>query len=487
MRISNNLYFQRSVTAMTERQTELNKTDIQLASGKKMLTAADDPAAAARILGLNKAIDTVDQYQNNIERATMRLENEENVVSRVTSLLQRANVLAIQGNSDVLALADKKIIGIEVNQLLDELMGLANAKDSNGEYIFSGFQTKTKPFNQLSAGSFAYAGDMGQRNIQISAGRKITDGDSGFDLFVDVDVGLYASVTGNIATNLGVLSGGDITINGVSIGALAAVPDANARASQLVTAINLVSDDSNVKATLATSGAVTLTSTAGDIIVNTVVGTGLTTNIITAPESSVTSAPATAFGAIANGDLTINSVSLGVLPAVADADARATQIFNAVNAVSGVTNVKASMPTSDTVTLTSSKGWVDITAASTANTGLTAGITSTTGTQSIFETLYKLEDALNQGLSVDDSINDIQSAIEHVTIRQTRIGAKLNALDEQTDVNSAAKLSYQTQLSTEEDLDYLEAIGRFNQQMMALQAAQQAYAKMQNLSLFNYI
>ena len=487
MRISNSLYFQRSVAAMTDQQAELHKTDIQLASGKKILSAADDPAASARILGLNKAIDTVDQYQSNVERATMRLEQEESTVSNVVNLLQRANELAIQANNDVLTLTDRQTIGIEVHNLLDELIGLANAKAPDGEYVFSGFQTKTKPFNQVASGAFSYSGDLGQRSLQVSAGREIVDGDNGFDMFVDVDTGAYASVTGSEATDFAALSSGTISINGVGLRALPAAADANERASQIVAAVNVISGDTHVSATLATPSTVTLTSSVGDIAVNSVVNTGLMTQTIAAPQVSVTGGVATAFGAIASGELTINSVNLGAIPAAADAGARATQIFNAINAVSGVTNVMATMPTSDTVTLTSSRGWVDISATSTAATGLTTGITSTTGKSSIFDTLYNLEDALNKGESVDKYINDVQAAMEHVTTKQTQIGARLNALDQQGEVNVGAKLSYETQLSTEQDLDYLEAIGRFNQQMLALQAAQQAYAKMQNLSLFNYI
>jgi len=487
MRISNNLFFQRSVAAMTEQQTELHKTDIQLASGKRIQTASDDPASAARILGLNKAIDTVNQYQDNIDRASSRLEHEETIVGSVVNLLQRAKELSIQGNNDTLAQTDRAAIGTEVHQLLNELVGLANTRDPDGEYIFSGFQTDTKPFSQVTAGAFSYSGDLGQRSLQISAGREIADGDNGFDMFVDVDLGPHAAVTGNPATSFAALGGSDISINGFSIGALPVAADADERATQIMDAINLISGDTNVTATLATSSTVTLTSSVGDVTVSSIAGTGLVSGTTASPQASVTGAAATSFGAIADGELTINSVSLGAIPAAADADARALQIFNAVNAVSGVTNVTAAMPTSDTVTLTSSRGWVDVSATSTADTGLTTGVTSTTGTRSIFETLYQLEDALNNDQPIDQYINDIQAAIEHVTTQQTRVGSRLNALEQQGEVNAGTKLSYETQLSTEQDLDYLEAIGRFNQQMLSLQAAQQAYAKMQGLSLFNYI
>ena len=38
-----------------------------------------------------------------------------------------------------------------------------------------------------------------------------------------------------------------------------------------------------------------------------------------------------------------------------------------------------------------------------------------------------------------------------------------------------------------QDLDYAEAISRMNQQMVALQAAQAAYTRLGQMSLFDYL
>lgn len=397
MRISTSLYFQRAINAMSERQSELSKTQTQLATGKRVLTASDDPAAAARILGLNKALETVNQYQDNAGRLTTRLEQEESVVSSVVNLLQRAKELAIQGNNAVLSSADRDAIAAELYQLVDGMMGLANTRDAEGEYIFSGFQSKTIPFTRPALGTFDYAGDQGQRSLQISADRKVADSDNGFDMFVDVDTGPYTEVTGVAATS---------------------------------------------------------------------------------------------FGAIADGDLTINGISVGAIPAAlpADADTRAAQIFSAINSVSDITNVQAEMATSSTVKLISSAGDIAVNAASAADTGLTTATTpATMGKRSIMETLYQLANTLDNDLAVDRYLDETQLAMEHVTTRQTIIGTRLNAVDNQSEVNASVQLIYETNLSSEQDLDYAEAIGRFDRQMLALQAAQQAYVKVQGLSLFNYI
>jgi flagellar hook-associated protein 3 FlgL len=63
----------------------------------------------------------------------------------------------------------------------------------------------------------------------------------------------------------------------------------------------------------------------------------------------------------------------------------------------------------------------------------------------------------------------------------------MESLQRQTDINEGASLQISENLSLINDLDYAEAISRFSQQQAALQAAQQAFAKTQGLSLFNYI
>jgi flagellar hook-associated protein 3 FlgL len=70
---------------------------------------------------------------------------------------------------------------------------------------------------------------------------------------------------------------------------------------------------------------------------------------------------------------------------------------------------------------------------------------------------------------------------------KTSVGGRLNAIEEQKTVNEDLKLNLETHRSEEQDLDYTSAISRFEAQMTALQAAQQAFVKVKGLSLFNYL
>lgn len=95
--------------------------------------------------------------------------------------------------------------------------------------------------------------------------------------------------------------------------------------------------------------------------------------------------------------------------------------------------------------------------------------------------LAEFHNAMNRALG------DIDQALGNLIDVRSTIGSRLNAVDAQTDINENQILSLQKTLSGVEDLDYAEAISRFQQQLVTLQAAQQSFVKIQGLSLFDFI
>lgn len=93
----------------------------------------------------------------------------------------------------------------------------------------------------------------------------------------------------------------------------------------------------------------------------------------------------------------------------------------------------------------------------------------------------QLNTALGQGLeNLDQALGTVLEVRAEVGIRQQQV-------DSQLEINESFNLQLQETLAGVQDLDYAEAISRFNLELTALQAAQQAYVKMQGLSLFNYL
>lgn len=112
-------------------------------------------------------------------------------------------------------------------------------------------------------------------------------------------------------------------------------------------------------------------------------------------------------------------------------------------------------------------------------------MTSSSG--SIFDAIDKLTADLGTNSPSTGSIGDLQTALDKMSVMQGLIGSRQNSLDDQENTNTDNITSLKGSLGTAQDLDYADAMTQFNMQSTILSAAQQAYSKVQGLSLFNYL
>jgi flagellin-like hook-associated protein FlgL len=86
-----------------------------------------------------------------------------------------------------------------------------------------------------------------------------------------------------------------------------------------------------------------------------------------------------------------------------------------------------------------------------------------------------------------DILDDLGAALDKLINAKSDVGGRVKILNNQTSQHEDFILNMQTVLSDIQDLDYAEAISRFNTELLSLQAAQKSFAKVQGLSLFNYL
>lgn len=202
MRVSSNTLFDSNVAAMNQQQARLLQTQQQVSTGRKILTASDDPVAAARALDVSQSNAMNTQYASNRDAARHTLSLAESTLQSVTTLLQDVKTATINAGNGSLNESDRRTIATNLSGRLEELVGLANSTDGVGNYLFSGFQSKTEPFVNTAAG-MGYFGDDGQRNVQVSASRQLPSSNSGADLFMRIKNGNGTFVTQASPANTG--------------------------------------------------------------------------------------------------------------------------------------------------------------------------------------------------------------------------------------------------------------------------------------------
>ena len=398
MRISTAGIHNSALSQMMAKSAALAKTQNQIASSTRILTPADDPIGAAQALELDRSLAESQQHQKNTTAATNRLSLEEQTMGDVTSLLQRVRDLVVEANNPTLDDSGRKSVLAEVQVRFSDLVDLANRKDSNGEYLFSGYSTLSQPFVK-SGGTVTYQGDNGTRVLQTGPSQRVADGHPGSAVFLDIKQGNGTFVTGAAAPNTG---GATIDVGTVT----------NAAAW--------------------TPGTFTIhftTPTDYEVLdsTNTQISTG-------------TYSP--------NGTgITFNGISVQIQGAAATNDrftvspAGTEDMFTAVNKL--MTTLQRSSN-------------------STAQNGQFA-------------------------TEMGQALAQIDNSLERVADIRSDVGARLSVLSDSTDDQANRQLDLKTQLSQIRDLDYADAITTLNIQLAGLQAAQQSYAKISGLNLFNYL
>jgi flagellar hook-associated protein 3 FlgL len=202
MRISTRTIYDIGATQITSLSSALAKTQQQLSTGRKNLTAADDPIATARALEVTQSQSLNTQLATNRSNAKGVLGAETTALASVTSILQDIKDLAVKAGNGSYTASDRESVAIELESRLADLLGVANTADGVGGYVFSGYKSTTLPFTKTNSGA-EYQGDQGQRSLQVGSTRTVPITDSGASVFESNSTGNGTFVTTPDAGNYG--------------------------------------------------------------------------------------------------------------------------------------------------------------------------------------------------------------------------------------------------------------------------------------------
>lgn len=93
----------------------------------------------------------------------------------------------------------------------------------------------------------------------------------------------------------------------------------------------------------------------------------------------------------------------------------------------------------------------------------------------------------DNGPEIRRALGEVTQLHDGLALAIGKVGSEIQSVETQMEINADTRLRLQSMLSNEEDLDYAEAITRFNQEMTRLEATQTSFAKVAQLSLFEYL
>jgi flagellar hook-associated protein 3 FlgL len=402
MRISTATIFDSATGAMMDRQSSLAATQLQIATGKRVVVPSDDPAAAAEVVSLTSTQARVVQYERNLQVANARLGLTETTLGSMGSLLQRSRELALSAGSGTLDDGGRRAIASELRAQLDSLVALANTADPTGGYLFSGDAAQAAPYSAAAPG-YAYNGDQGHLDVPVSDQLELRSTVNGFEVFQRVRTGNGVFATGADPANTGValIDGGRVT-------------DPAA----------LTADSYEVRFSVG--------------------GSGTTWSVVNL-DTSATVVPSQPY--VSGQGIEFDGMRIVVSGAPADNDA-----FSVSPAVH----------------------------------------------RNVFDTLAQLGSLLEQSTATSADLTrvqqGIQSAVDHIDSAHERmlsvraeVGARMQQADTVTSANADHSLDLQSRMSTAADLDYAKAVSDVARRQLALEAAQAAFARVTQRTLFDYL
>ncbi|MCW8995700.1 MAG: flagellar hook-associated protein FlgL, partial [Psychromonas sp.] len=498
MRISTPVFYQRNTDNVSTQQNKLSDQNLHLSSQKRVMRGSDDAVAIATIQRLKQNLSVGDQYIENGEMAATANGLEETSLAQTTNLLQRSRELLVTVGNDTYNAENREAVAKELEGLRNELMGVANTKDANSQYIFAGFEVDTQPFQRNEFGTIDYHGDQGNRSYKVGAGVFVQGNDSGHAVFRDIPEGNGTFVSEGNSNNNG---------SGV-IDEASVIDDKQAN--------GFLSEDYTIAITTPASGADPEYSVYG--LKETAVTGNASVKISKVDLNNPNIAnvnPGNSYPGD-NSDVSIEFVATLVpsefeiringqssLPAIYDAtDTTAQEItINGISIeVDGVPNDADQYSLTKYVepTLYEEGQSIEFNGIKTEVKGQVEDLDNFTlrqsGSKDIFATMQDSIDALRmpgednvskaqREMRLDMARHQIDNAMTNVSGIRTAVGARMRTIDNQHESTQDFKLTSQTTLSNLEDLDMASAISEFSMQKNVLDVTQQTFVQMQNLSL----
>jgi flagellin len=408
----------------------------RLSSGIRINSAKDDAAGLAISTRMTASIRGISAAIRNANDGISLTQTAEGSLGQISDNLQRIRELAVQSANTGNNASDRAAMNNEAKQLIAEIDRVASNSTFNGIKLLDGtFQAQnlqvgagngtndriaisignakssalgvgsnssySTTVTGLATGSTALvAGNLAINGASVGAaaadGVSYTDSDtSGIAVAAAINAisgstGVTATVAATKTNTTLALSApttsegfaaGEVTINGVDIGDVAGGADVEEQGVLNAAAINAVSDETGVTATVdATTGIVTLTATDGrDIVIDGALDAATLTDfgITAASTTTAGSAPSTAGyeTAIDDDTVRINGVNIGAIDAASSAAERGGQMAAAINAVSSQTGVTATFTDEGAVLLSAADGRNITTSINGAATAVTSDVT----------------------------------------------------------------------------------------------------------------
>ncbi len=156
------------LAALGRSQQQIDTDLQQISSGQSVGVPSDNPAAAAELVQNAAQTSEADQFLRSLGSIQGEVQNADSALNSVTTVLQRAISLGVEGANGTLTDSNRASIATEVQGIQSQLVSLANLS-YQGSYVFAGTETQTEPYvlDSNSPSGVTYVGNSNTNKVTL--------------------------------------------------------------------------------------------------------------------------------------------------------------------------------------------------------------------------------------------------------------------------------------------------------------------------------
>jgi flagellar hook-associated protein 3 FlgL len=131
---------------LNRKENALSNIQNKMSTGNRLRQLSDDPIAASHAVRYESFLARLDRFETNTKFAMEHFNNTHDYLNEANSILQRIRELAVTGANGIYSQDEHKIMAVEVNELLKELVAISNKTGPDTKQAFAGDKVFTEPF-----------------------------------------------------------------------------------------------------------------------------------------------------------------------------------------------------------------------------------------------------------------------------------------------------------------------------------------------------
>ncbi|WP_018922002.1 flagellar hook-associated protein FlgL [Salsuginibacillus kocurii] len=172
MRVTESMMANNNVRHIQNSFSKLEMNQDQLATGKKITRASQDPVVAMNGMKNRTSVTEIEQFQRNLGQAHNWMDESESALDDTTQAMHRLRELAVQASNDTYDSDERANMANEVGQLKEHIISNANAR-SNDKYIFNGTDTTNPPVEEVNGEVTAVSDNEDNVEFELNKGVEV--------------------------------------------------------------------------------------------------------------------------------------------------------------------------------------------------------------------------------------------------------------------------------------------------------------------------